>query len=288
MLKSVFDPKSIERDLKPRIQGDIAVDDISRNFYSTDASVYRIVPSCVVYPKNKEDIIEVIKYANSEGIPVHARGAGSGLTGSSLGPGIILAFRRYMNQIIEINKDESYTIVQPGVICGNLNHELAKIGKIVYVDNSSENYASIGGMIGTNSSGAHAAKYGYMADFVEELTVILSNGEEIKTYPIEIGSEEYNRKVSADTLEASLYKAVVELIDNPEVQGLIVEKWPKVKMNVSGYNIRDMVTDKKVDLSKAFLGSEATLGIVVEAKLKYIDKPKDKTLVVMDFDSLAN
>jgi FAD/FMN-containing dehydrogenase/Fe-S oxidoreductase len=288
MLESVFDPKSIERDLKSRIQGDIATDDISRNFYSTDASVYRIVPSCVVYPKNKEDVIEVVKYANREGIPVHARGAGSGLTGSSLGPGIVLAFRRYMNEIIEINKEENYTIVQPGVICGNLNHELAKIGKIVYVDNSSENYAAIGGMIGTNSSGAHAAKYGYMADFVEELTVILSNGEEIKTYPIEISSEEYNRKVSADTLEASLYKAVVDLIDNQEVQGLITEKWPKVKMNVSGYNIRDMVTDNVVDLSKAFLGSEATLGIVVEAKLKYIDNPMDKTLVVMDFDSLAN
>ena len=204
MLKSVFDPKSIETDLKSRIKGDIAIDDISRNFFSTDASVYRIVPSCVVYPKNKQDVIEVIKYANDKGIPVHARGAGSGLTGSSLGPGIVLAFRRYMNQIIEINEEEASTIVQPGVICGNLNHELAKIRKIVYVDNSSENYASIGGMIGTNSSGAHAAKYGYMADFVEELTVILSNGEEIKTYPIEIGSEEYNHKISTNTLSKSL------------------------------------------------------------------------------------
>ena len=288
MLESVFDPKSIERDLKLRIQGDIAIDDISRNFYSTDASVYRIVPSCIVYPKNKDDIIEVVKYANSKGIPVHARGAGSGLTGSSLGPGIVLAFRRYMNKIIEINEEENYTIVQPGVICGNLNHKLAKIGKIVYVDNSSENYASIGGMIGTNSSGAHAAKYGYMADFVEELTVILSNGEEIKTHPIEIHSNEYTKIVSADTLEAKLYKSVVDLIDNPEVQNLISEKWPKVKMNVSGYNIRDMVTGNVVDLSKAFLGSEATLGIVIEAKLKFIDKPIDKTLVVMDFDSLAN
>ncbi len=288
MLKSVFDPKSIERDLKSRIKGDIAIDDIARNFYSTDASVYRIVPSCIVYPKDKEDVKEVIKYASSKGIPIHARGAGSGLTGSSLGTGIVLAFRRYMNQIIDINEKDDYTIVQPGVICGNLNHELAKIGKIVFVDNSSENYASIGGMIGTNSSGAHAVKYGYMADFVEELTVILSNGEEIKTHPIEIGSKEYNNIISADTLEASLYKSVVELVDNPEVQNLISEKWPKVKMNVSGYNIKDMVANNMVDLSKAFLGSEATLGIVVEAKLEFIDKPKNVTLVVMDFDNLAN
>ncbi|MFX1283661.1 MAG: FAD-linked oxidase C-terminal domain-containing protein [Promethearchaeota archaeon] len=288
MLDSVFDPIQIEIDLKSRIKGDIAIDDITRNFYSTDASVYRIVPSCIVYPTDKEDVKEVIKYANRKGIPIHARGAGSGLTGSSLGPGIVLAFRRYMNQIIDINEKENYTIVQPGVICGNLNHELAKIRKIVFVDNSSENYASIGGMIGTNSSGAHAVKYGYMANFVEELTVILSNGEEIKTHPIEIGSDEYNNIISADTLEANLYKSAVKLINNPEIQNLISERWPKVKMNVSGYNIKDMITDNMIDLSKAFLGSEATLGIVVEAKLKFIDKPKNVTLVVMDFDNLAN
>jgi FAD/FMN-containing dehydrogenase/Fe-S oxidoreductase len=278
----------MEMELKKRVKGDVAIDDITRYFFSTDASVYRIMPSCVVYPTDKEDVKEVIKFASENGVPVHARGAGSGLTGSSLGTGIVLAFRRYMNKIIEINDEESFTIVQPGVICGNLNHELAKIGKIVYVDNSSENYASIGGMIGTNSSGAHAVKYGYMADFVKELTVILSNGEEIRTYPIEIGSTEYNEKIAADTLEADLYKNVVELINNPEVQTRISEKWPKVKMNVSGYNIKDMVNNNFVDLSKAFLGSEATLGVVVEAKLGYVPKPKHLTLVVMDFDNLAN
>ncbi|MFX0013060.1 MAG: FAD-linked oxidase C-terminal domain-containing protein [Promethearchaeota archaeon] len=283
-----LEPKMIEMELKTRVKGDVASDEITRNFFSTDASVYRIVPSCVVYPKDKEDVKNVIRYAREKGIPIHARGAGSGLTGSSLGPGIVLAFRRYMNSILEINKEKSYTMVQPGVICGNLNHELAKIGKIVYVDNSSENYASIGGMIGTNSSGAHAAKYGYMADFVEGLTVILSNGEEITTRPIEIGSDEYNTIITKDTLEAKLYKSVVELIDNPKVQNLISEKWPKVKMNVTGYNIKDMITDNMVDLSKAFLGSEATLGVVVEAKLKFIDKPKNLTLVVMDFDNLAD
>ncbi len=223
MSKSNIDPKTIEMDLKNRVKGDVAIDDITRNFYSTDASVYRIVPSCVVYPKDKEDVKKAIMYANEKGIPIHARGAGSGLTGASLGTGIILAFRRYMNELSEINEEKGYAIVQPGVICGNLNHELAKIGKIVYVDNSSENYASIGGMIGTNSSGAHAVKYGYMADFVKELTVILSNGEEIKSHPIEIGSEEYKKIVAADTMEANIYKSVVELINNSEVQNLISE-----------------------------------------------------------------
>ncbi|MFX0051337.1 MAG: FAD-binding oxidoreductase, partial [Candidatus Hermodarchaeota archaeon] len=159
-------PQTIEKELKNRVKGEVSASDITRYFYSTDASVYRIMPSCVVFPKDKEDVKEIINFANEYNIPVHARGAGSGLGGASLGPGIVIAFRRHMNQIIEINEKESYTIVQPGVICGNLNHKLAKIGKIVFVDNSSENYAAIGGMIGTNSSGAHAHKYGYMADFV--------------------------------------------------------------------------------------------------------------------------
>lgn len=287
MSVSKLQPQTIEKELKERVRGDVSASDIARYFYSTDASIYRIMPSCVVFPKDKEDVKEIINFANEYDIPVHARGAGSGLGGASLGPGIVIAFRRYMNQIIEINEEESNTIVQPGVICGNLNHELAKIGKIVYVDNSSENYAAIGGMIGTNSSGAHAQKYGYMADFVEELTVILSNGEEIKTRPIEIGSEEYQKIITADTLEAKLYKSVVEMITNPEVQNLISENWPKVKMNVSGYNIKDLVNNNVINLSYAFLGSEGTLGVVVEAQLKFINKPKDVTLVVMDFDSLA-
>ncbi|WP_455139783.1 anaerobic glycerol-3-phosphate dehydrogenase subunit C [Candidatus Hodarchaeum mangrovi] len=287
MTVTSFKPEVVEKELKNRINGDVSASDISRYFYSTDASIYRITPTCVVYPKDKNDVKEVIKYANENKIPIHARGAGSGLGGASLGPGIILAFRRYMNRVIEINEEQSYTRVQPGVICGNLNKELAKIGKIVYVDNSSENYASIGGMIGTNSSGAHAIKYGYMGDFVQELTVILSNGEEITTHPIEIGSEEYNNIISSDSLEAQLYKSVMEIVDNPETQALISDKWPKIKMNVSGYNIKEVINENKIDLSKLFLGSEGTLGIVIEAKIKFIPKPKNMTLIVMDFDSLA-
>ncbi|MHA1947028.1 MAG: FAD-linked oxidase C-terminal domain-containing protein [Candidatus Hodarchaeales archaeon] len=287
MSNSNLKPEFVEKKLKGKIKGEVSADEIARYFYSTDASVYRIMPTAVVYPKDKEDVKEVVKFANKHGISIHPRGAGSGLGGASLGPGIILAFRRYMHDIIEINESNSTTTVQPGVICGNLNTQLAKIGKIVYVDNSSENYASIGGMIGTNSSGAHAVKYGYMADFVQELTVILSNGEEIVARPVEIGSKEYNDIVSQDTLEAKLYKSTVEMIDNPDTQALITKHWPKVKMNVSGYNLKDVIKDNKIDLSRLFLGSEGTLGLVVEAKIKYIPKPTAMTLVVMDFDSLA-
>ncbi len=287
MSTSQLKPDFIRKNLKGKLKGEISTDEISRYFYSTDASVYRIMPTAVVYPKDKRDVQEVVRFAKEHGIPVHARGAGSGLGGASLGPGIILAFRRYMNKIIDINEEDSTTIVQPGVICGNLNQKLAKIGKILYVDNSSENYASIGGMIGTNSSGAHAVKYGYMADYVQELTVILSNGEEIQAKPVEIGSEDYNKITSKDTLESQLYKSTVELVNNPDTQTLINNRWPKVKMNVSGYNLKDVIKDNKIDLSRLFLGSEGTLGIVVEAKIKFIPKPVDKTLVVMDFDSLA-
>ena len=288
MSSSKLEPKIIKRELEERVKGKVAIDDITCNFYSTDASVYRVVPSCVVRPKDKEDVKAVIKYAHENNIPIHPRGGGSGLGGACLGQGIVLTIRDHMNNIIEINEEESYAIVQTGAIMGNLNDELAKIGKIVYVDNSSEKYSTIGGNIGTNSSGSHAVKYGYMADFVEELTVILSNGEEIRTRPIEIGSEEYERITTADTLEAKLYKSAVEMVNNPEVQNLISEKWPKVKMNVSGYNIKDLIQNNKIDLSYMFLGSEGTLGVVIEAKLRFIDKPKDKTLIVMDFDNLGD
>lgn len=283
-----FTPETIGGRLSGRIKGEVDSNEITRYIYSTDASVYRIMPSCVVYPKDKDDVKEIIKWAFEHKVPVHARGAGSGLGGAALGSGIVIAFRKFMNRIIEINENENHSIVQPGLICGALNKELAKLGKILYVDNSSENYAAIGGMIGTNSSGAHAVKYGYMADFVQELTVVLSNGEEIRTFPMEIGSPDFNEIVAQDTLEAEFYKIAVDLINNPKTQELIVRKFPKVKMSVSGYNIRDLIKDNIIDLSKLFLGSEGTLGVVVEAKLKMIPKPTNTTLMVIEFENLMN
>ena len=100
MSKKNLTPELIEKQLKGRIKGDVSADEITRYFYSTDASVYRIMPSCIVYPKDKEDVKEVVRFANENGISIHPRGAGSGLGGASLGPGIILAFRKYMNEII--------------------------------------------------------------------------------------------------------------------------------------------------------------------------------------------
>jgi len=103
MSNSNIKPEFVEKKLKGKIKGEVSADEITRYFYSTDASVYRIMPTAVVYPKDKKDVIEVIKFANKHGISIHPRGAGSGLGGASLGPGIILAFRRYMNDIIEID-----------------------------------------------------------------------------------------------------------------------------------------------------------------------------------------
>jgi len=98
----VLTPWGITQELKNKIKGEIKEDKVTRYLYSTDASVYRIQPSCVVYPKDKNDVIVVVKFAHQNNIPIHPRGAGSGLGGASLGPGIVIAFRRYMNKIIEI------------------------------------------------------------------------------------------------------------------------------------------------------------------------------------------
>ena len=171
-----MDPEFISSSLKS-ISGDILSDTWQRYMYASDASAYEIVPKCIILPKNADDVVKIVKFASINGIPVIARGGGSGHAGQAIGDGIIIDFTKYMNSIVEINVEENYVIVEPGLYKGILDKELEKHGKFLPPDPSSANYCTLGGMIATNASGVHTIKYGSVIDYVLSLNVILSNGE---------------------------------------------------------------------------------------------------------------
>ena len=148
-------PEQIASDLAKVVRGDVFADILHRAAYSTDASIYRIVPACVVAPRDVGDVIVVVKYARAKAIPVVARGAGSGLAGESLCSGIVFDMTRYMNRIIDV-RDKGRTIVcEPGVVLDDLNKRLAKFGRKIGPDPSSANRAVVGGCVANNSTGAH-------------------------------------------------------------------------------------------------------------------------------------
>ncbi|MHA1332895.1 MAG: FAD-binding and (Fe-S)-binding domain-containing protein [Candidatus Odinarchaeia archaeon] len=271
-------------DLKLQIEGDIFTSDVVRALYSTDASIYEVKPLAVINPKNKRDVVNVVKYAAKKGIPIHPRGAGTGLAGQSLGPGIVLNFTKYMTRILELNINEGWVKVEPGVIYGVLNDYLTQYGKIFPPDPASGDYCTIGGMIGNNASGAHAIKYGSTIDNIYSAEVVLPNGEIIETKPYNIHSNAFKRLISSNTLEGKITREIYEIIKNN--QELIKNKVPKTEKNCSGYRLDKVLEGDIFNLTKLFVASEGTLGVIVSAKLKIIDIPKFKGVVLLYFDEL--
>ena len=279
-----MDAVRLGRDLEKIVEGDVYWDRVMRALYSTDASIYEVMPLAIVFPKNVGDVINVVKYGYRNGVSIHARGAGSSLAGQAIGSGIILDFSKYMNRIIEINVKENYVWVEPGIVMEKLNEELKKYGKFFPPDPASSHFCTIGGMIGNNASGMRSVKYGNTIDYVEELKVVLSNGDIILTKPIDINSSLFKEKLSLNTFEGEIYREIYKLFR--ENRDLIFKSMPRIKKNASGYRIEYLVKNNLFNLSKIFVGSEGTLGIVVAAKLRIIDLPKKRGLLVAYFDSL--
>ena len=167
----------IEDILRKRVEGEVRFDQYTRTLYSTDASIYDITPIGVVLPKSEQDVVEVHKVAHERKVAVLPRGGGSSLSGQAIGDAVILDFTRYLSRIVEINPEEKWARVQPGVTLDDLNRALKPHGLKFGPDPASGSRAAIGGMIGNNSTGAHSIIYGMTSDHVLSLKVAFANGE---------------------------------------------------------------------------------------------------------------
>jgi FAD/FMN-containing dehydrogenase len=167
----------IFKGLQQKISGDVYWDPIRVYMLSTDASIYRREPVAVVYPKSTRDVIRTVKFAAARGLPIHSRGAGSGLCGSAIGTGIVIDFTRYMNRLIKIDGDDCHFECQPGYRFGELEAALEATGLFFPPAPSSGEYATFGGMYGTNASGSQSVKYGNVADYILDAEVVLSSGD---------------------------------------------------------------------------------------------------------------
>jgi FAD/FMN-containing dehydrogenase/Fe-S oxidoreductase len=256
-------PSGLESDLRRLVKGDVLCDDLSRTLYSTAACIFQIMPRGVVVPRDRQDVVAVVKYAAQKGIPVTARGAGSGLAGQTLGEGIILDFSKYMREILELHQQQSWVRVQPGVVLGQLNRYLKPFGLWFPPDPSSGDVATLGGMIANNAAGAHTVKYGPTREYVLDLECVMDDGSTS-------GGERWRG------LEAQMKS----LLDSN--RSLIEQSRPNVLKNSSGYH----VYDPQFDLNRLLVGSEGTLALVTEAKLKVIRRPAEKALLRIYFDDL--
>ncbi len=247
--------ESVKRDLRSFIKGDLEFDRISRQLYATDAGLNQIEPLGVVSPRDVDDVTRLVAYAAEHGLPLVPRGMGSGLAGGAVGAGIQVDFTRYMNRILEVAPDGSWARVQPGVVMASLNLHMKRYGTFFAPDPSSENYCSLGGMIGTNSSGARTVAYGGTKDHVLALDVVLADGSLFEARPLPLGSPELTAFLAGSTAAGRAFGAIL-----PELQAkrdAILAALPRVVKNCSGYRIETVLDG---DASSARSGASGSSG----------------------------
>ena len=237
--------------------------------YSVDASIYKIPPQVVVLPETEEEIDTVMEYAVRAGVPLTPRAAGTNLTGSAIGSGIIVDISR-MNRMLEVNREELWARVQPGLVLSEFNKQLAPLGLMYGPDPSSGDMCKLGGMLANNSAGPHTLRYGSVKDNVHTLRVRLLTEGWLDAQTVEIGGAVHTLLLNQ---YASL-RAVWTMLQQD--QAVISAKRPKVSKNSSGYNVFDLVEALArgvFDVPKLFIGSEGTLGIMSEAKVRLVKRP---------------
>ena len=274
--------KDLEQALRRRVEGEVRFDKMTRHLYSTDASIYQIEPIGVVFPRHAGDVQAVLETANEFRVPILPRGGGTSLAGQTVGQAVVLDFSRHMNQILEVNREERWCRVQPGVVQDELNAHVRPAGLLFGPDTSTSNRATLGGMLGNNSAGAHSIAYGLTVDHVLELTVLLSDGAQVRF--ADVTPEELEVKRRQSGLEGHIYLEVSRLI--AEHRDEILARYPKILRRVSGYNLDQFVRDKPFNLARLAVGSEGTLVAVVEAKMRLVPHPPKTALDVIHFRTL--
>ena len=291
-ISDVDEFRAVANDLRTHVRGEVRFDEYSQILYATDGSIYQARPAGVVHPRDIEDVQAAVRIAANHEIPIIGRGAGSSLAGQAVGPGcIVVDFTTYMDAIVEVRPDDRRAVVQPGVVQDHFDEYACQWGLKFAPDPASSNRATIGGGIGNNSTGAHSVRYGITDAYTEELKVVLSDGSLIHTREISLDGAEWNEIVQKDDHEAAIYETVRELIEENESD--IEERYPKLKRNVSGYNLNrviyeNSVGDRVINLSKLIVGAESTLGLVVEAEISLVTVPERTSLAVYCFDDLID
>lgn len=264
------------------LPGEARVDDFTRGIYATDASIYQFMPIAVVTPRNRDDVATVLRLAREFHLPVMARGGGTSLAGQCANSAIILDFSKHMNKLLEINAKEGWARVEPGLVRDELNTAIAAHGLEYAPETSTSNRAVIGGMVANNSSGMRSIRYGRTAEHLLGMTVMLSTGEIVECEPR--SPAEVQKLLEAETAEGRLWRALSLII--AENRELVEKRFPKVMRRVGGYSLDAFPEGGDWNLAQLVCGSEGTLGVILDIRVKLIEKPKHIGIIAVHYDNL--
>ena len=278
--------------LKDHFEGQLFFDEsqssqIAKRIYATDASVYEVKPAAVAIPATSKDIKRLILFAAQTKTSLIPRGAGTSLAGQVVGDGIVMEISSALGKVISLNRKEKSVWIEPGIVRDDLNKHLASADLFFGPETSTANRALLGGMLGNNSCGLHSIVWGNVRDHILETRAFLADGTEIHTHPL--SREEFYHKTMLQNLEGKIYREIHRMLNNPEIQTLIKEKFPKksITRRNTGYALDALVemqpfseNGEPFNLSKLIAGSEGTLAVVHSMKLNLIDLPEPEVALI--------
>jgi FAD/FMN-containing dehydrogenase/Fe-S oxidoreductase len=281
-------------ELKQKVSGDVRTDEYSRILYSTDASIYQVKPHGVFIPKTVEDVHTAVALAAQYKVPLLPRTAGSSLAGQAVNEALVIDFTRHLDQVLEVNQEEHWVRVQPGIVLDEMNLHLRQYGLQFGPDPASSNRAAMGGIVSNNSTGAHSILYGMTADHVLEANVILNDGSTAHFAPLK--PAELAQKMNGNGRAAAIYRQLHQLTDDPRNQQIIHQNTPRHWRRCGGYNLDRLITNEKLsfkwpvdshfNLAKLISGAEGTLAVITDLKLNLVARPAQTALAIIHFDHL--
>ena len=269
------------------LKGEFYTEKMMQALYATDASVYRELPLAVAIPKNKDDIKALIQFASKNSLSLIPRAAGTSLAGQCVGNGFVVDISKYFTKIIELNIEEKWVRVEPGVVRDQLNEFLKPHDLFFGPNTSTANRCTIGGMVGNNSCGSTSIIYGSTRDHTLELKTILSDGSEAVFKSL--SKNEVTEKCSQKTLEGKIYNKIIDELSQESIKEEINSRYPKreVTRRNTGYAVDALLdsemfnnTDNPFNICKLLVGSEGTLAFTTEIKLNLVPSPKPFEVVL--------
>ena len=273
------DAAALAAALRREIGGEVRFDDGARAMYATDASNYRQVPIGVVVPRDADDVVATVTLARSFGAPILARGAGTSLAGQCCNVAVILDMSKYMHHIVEMNPQEGFARVEPGIVLDDLRAAAEKHGMTFGPDPATHAYCTIGGMIGNNSCGVHAVMAGKTVDNIEELDILTYDG--IRMRVGRTSDDELERIIAGGGRRGEIYAGLKRIRDT--YGDLVRTKFPKIPRRVSGYNLDELLPENGFHVARALVGTEGTCVTVLEAKCRLVYSPPGRALVVAGY-----